>query len=154
FRSTGAVDDRIEIALTRGVPEFPADVSQGFVFDGDDVIGPVLLRDGELFGIAGECDNGRTAPEELGVLNGVTAQSTDTEYPHDTIRGESASIAEFLDSTVRCHTGIGQRREFLEFETPVHLDNIASRDGYEIGESAIGPESWPAHIGADVRVAD
>src|SRR5262245_51709740 len=154
LRSTGAVDDRIEVALTRRVPEFPADVSQGLVFDGDDVIGSVLLRDGELFGITGECDNGRTAPEELGVLNGVPAQSADTEHPHDSIRGEGASITEFLDSTISCHTSIAQWREFLEVEAPVHFDNRASRHGNEVGKSAKGSESWPAHIGADVRVAD
>src|SRR5262245_13007787 len=80
LRSTRAIDDRIEFALTRGVPEFLADVSRRLVFDADDMIGPVLLCDDELLGTTGKCDHGRAAPKELGVLNGVRAQSTDTEY--------------------------------------------------------------------------
>src|SRR5262249_25989085 len=76
--STCAIDDRIEFTLTRGIAEFLTDVGRGFALDVDDVIGPVLLRDGEFVGIASKCDHLRTAPEEFGVLNGVPAESADT----------------------------------------------------------------------------
>src|SRR5262245_57701323 len=154
LRGTCAIDDRIDVSLPRAGTELLTDVGRGFAFDVDDVIGPVLFRDGELVGIARERDHLRTAPEELGVLNGVPAEPADAEHPEDPIRGERAGVAEFLDPPVRCHTGIGQRSEFLEFETIVHLDEVASRDGDELGKPAVRTESGPAYVWANVCVSD
>src|SRR5262249_33618516 len=154
LRSTGAVDDRIELALPRGVPELLADGSRGLALDADDVVGSILLRDGEFLGIASKCDHRRTGPEELGVLNRVPAQASDAEHSEDPTRSERARVAQFLDPAVRRHARVGKRREFLEFETAVYLDEVACWDGDELGESAVGPEPWPAHVRADVGVAD
>src|SRR5262249_17209868 len=151
---TCAIDDRIDVSLPRGSTEFLTDVGRGFAFDVDDVIGAVLFRDGELGGIARERDHLCTAPEELGVLNGVPAESADAEHPEDPIPGECASVAEFLDPPVRSQTGIGQRSEFLEFETIVHLDEVASGDGDELGKSAVRTESGPAYVRANLCVSD
>src|SRR5262249_20025366 len=123
-------------------------------FDADDVVGPVLLCDGELFGIASKSDHRGPAPEELGVLNGVPAQASDAEHPEDPAWGECARVTEFLDPAIRRHARVGERREFLEFETAVYLDEVACWDGDELGESAVRPEPWPAHVRADVRIAD
>src|SRR5262245_45289570 len=54
---SGAVDDRIEIACPSGILEVLADVGRRLVFDADDVIGAILLGDGELGGIASEGDH-------------------------------------------------------------------------------------------------
>ena len=152
--STCAIDDRIEFTLPCASTEFLTDVGRGLAFDVDEVIGPVLFRDGELVGIASKRDHLRTAPEEPGVLNGVPAESADAEHPQDPIRGERASVAQFLDPPVRSHTGIGQRSEFLEFETIVHLDEVASGDGDEFSKSAVGTESGPAYVWANMCVSD
>src|SRR5262249_10631388 len=144
----------IEITLPRASTEFLTDVGRRLALDVDDVIGPVLFRDGELVGIASKRDHLRTAPEELGVLNGVPAESADAEHPEDPIRGGRASVAEFLDPPVRSQTGIGQRSEFFEFETFVHLDEVASRDGDELGKSAVRTESGPAYVRANLCVSD
>src|SRR5262249_50199030 len=117
--SACAIDDRIEVTLPRATTERLTDVGRGFAFDVDHVIGPVVFRDRESVGIASERDLLLTAAEELGVLNGVRAESADAEHPEDPIRGERAGVAEFLDPPVRSQTGIGQRSEFLEFETTV-----------------------------------
>jgi hypothetical protein len=154
LRSTGGVDDRIELALPRGVPELLADGSRGLALDADDVVCSILLRDGEFLGIASKCDHRRTAPEELGVLNSVPAQAPDAKHSEDPTRSERARVAQFLDPAVRRHARVGERCEFLEFETAVYLDEVACWDGDELGETAIGSESWPTHIWADVRVAD
>src|SRR5262249_61607219 len=108
----------------------------------------------ELVGIASKRDHLGAAPEELGVLNGVRAKSANAEHPEDPIRGESASVAEFLDSPVRSQTGIGQRGEFLEFETIVHLDDVARGDGDELGKPAVRTESGPAYVWANLCVSD
>src|SRR5262249_38437497 len=147
-------DDRIEITLPHATTEFLTDVGRGFAFDVDNVIGPVLFRDRELVGIARKRDHLRTAPEELGVLNGVAAKSPDTEHPEDPIRGERASVAELLDTPVRSQASIGQRSELLEFETTVHLDEVASGDGDELGKSPVRTESGPAYVWANVCVSD
>ena len=154
FWSTRAIDDRIDVSLTRGCTEFLTDVGWRLAFDVDDVIGPILFRDRELVGIASKRNYFRTAPEKLGVLNGVSAESANTEHPEDPIRGERASVAEFLDPPVRSHAGIGQRSELFEFEMIAHLDEVASRDGDELGKSAVRTESGPAHVGANVCVSD
>src|SRR5262249_29626113 len=126
---------------------------RGFALDVDNVIGPVLFRDRELVGIASKRDHLRTAPEELGVLNGVHAESADAEHPEDPIRGERASVAEFLDPPVRSQTGIGQRSEFLEFETIVHLDEVASGDRDEFSKSAVRTKPGPAYVWANLCVS-
>src|SRR5262249_5091370 len=113
-----------------------------------------LFRHRELVGIASKRDHLRTAPEELGVLNGVPAESADAEHPEDPIRGERAGVAEFLDTPVRSQTGIGQRSEFLEFETTVHLDEVASGDGDELGKPAVRTEPGPAYVRANLCVSD
>src|SRR5262249_24615718 len=61
---------------------------------------------------------------------------------------------EFLHAAIGCHPCVGERRELLELQAAVHLDQIASRDGDELRESAIGPEPWPTNVWADMRVAD
>src|SRR5262245_30447511 len=153
-RSPRAIDDRIEVTLPSASIEFLTDVGRGFALDVDDLIGPILFRDRELVGIARERDHFRTAPEELGVLNGVPAESADAEHPEDPIRDERASVAEFLDPAVRSQAGIGQRSEFLEFETTVHLDDVASGDGDELGKPPVRTESGPAYVWADLCVSD
>src|SRR5262249_20318680 len=94
------------------------------------------------------------APEELGVLHGVRAKPTDTEHPEDPIRGERAGVAEFLDPPVRSQTGIGQGSEFLEIETIVHLDEVASGDRDEFGKSAVRTKPGPAYVWANLSVSD
>src|SRR5262249_15287259 len=47
-----------------------------------------------------------------------------------------------------------ERREFLEFQTSLHLDGIASRNGKEFREASIRPKPWPADVGTNLRVAD
>ena len=152
--STCAIDDRIEITLPRASTEFLTDVGRGFAFDVDNVIGPVLSRDRELVGIASKRDDLRTASEELGILNGVPAESADAEHPEDSIWGERASVAEFLDPPEGSQTGIGQRSEFLEFKTFVHFDEVASGDGDEFGKSPVRTESGPAYVRAKLCVSD
>src|SRR5262249_38925093 len=154
LRGARAVDDRIDFTLTRGVAEFLANGGRGLALDADDVVGSILLRDGEFLGIASKCDHRRTAPEELGVLNSVRAQASDAEHSEDPTRSERARSEQFLDPAIRRHARVGERREFLEFETAVYLDKVACWDGDELGESAVRPEPWPAHVRADVGVAD
>src|SRR5262249_22620895 len=146
--------DRIDVSLTRASTEFLTDVGRGFAFDVGDVIGPVLFSDRELVGIASKRDDLRTAPEELGVLNGVHAESADAEHPEDPIRGERASVADFLDPRVRSQTGISQRSEFLESETIVHLDEVARGDGDDLGKPAVRTEPGPANVWANLCVSD
>src|SRR5262249_36042979 len=105
-------------------------------------------------GIASKRDHLGAAPEELGVRTGVHAESADAEHPEDPIRGERAGVAQFLDPTVRSQAGIGQRSEFLEFETTVHLDEVASGDGDELGKSPVRTESGPAYVRANLCVSD
>src|SRR5262249_15898867 len=82
------------------------------------------------------------------------AESPDAEHPEDPIRGERASVAELLDPPVRSHAGIGQRSEFFEFETLVHLDEVASGDGDELGKSPVRTEPRPTHVRANVCIPD
>src|SRR5262249_32122851 len=49
---------------------------------------------------------------------------------------------------------IGQRSEFFEFETIVHLDDVASGDGDELGKSAVRTESGPAYVWTNLCVSD
>src|SRR5262245_49552164 len=118
------------------------------------MIGSIVLRDSELVGIAGESDDLRTTSEQLGVLNGIPAESTDTQNPDHPTRAERASIAKFFHATEGCHTCIGERREFLEFQTTVRLHQIASRDGDELCKTSHRSESGPTHVGTNVRIAD
>src|SRR5262249_7686244 len=118
------------------------------------MIGSIVLRDSELVGIAGESDDLRTTSEQLGVLNGIPAESTDTQNPDHPTRAERASIAKVFHATEGCHTCIGERREFLEFQTTVRLDQIASRDGDELCKTSHRSESGPTHVGTNVRIAD
>src|SRR5262245_10800803 len=118
------------------------------------MIGSIVLRDSELVGIAGESDDLRTTSEQLGVLNGIPAESTDTQNPDHPTRAERASIAKFFHAAEGCHTCIGERREFLEFQTTVRLDQIASRDGDELCKTSHRSESGPTHVGTNVRIAD
>src|SRR5262252_1065491 len=112
---TRAVDDSVEITLPRGLAELLRNICRRLALDADNVISPVFLGDGEIVGIAVESDNRRAAPKELGVLDGIPAQSTDAENPEHPIGAERAGIAELLDAAIRCQTRIGERREFLEF---------------------------------------
>src|SRR5215831_16522307 len=66
------------------------------------MIGSIVLRDSELVGIAGESDDLRTTSEQLGVLNGIPAESTDTQNPDHPTRAERASIAKFFHATEGC----------------------------------------------------
>src|SRR5262249_43242080 len=49
---------------------------------------------------------------------------------------------------------VGQRSEFFEFETTVHLDEVASGDGDELGKSPVRAESGPAYVWANLCVSD
>src|SRR5262249_10852940 len=140
LRCTRAIDDRIELALTCGGGKFLANVGRGLALDADDVVGSIPLRYGEFLGIASKCDHRRNAPEELGVLNSVPSQASDAEHSEDPTCSERARVAQFLHPAVRRHARVGKRREFLEFETAVYLDEVACWDGDELGESAVRPE--------------
>src|SRR5262249_30406952 len=126
----------------------------GLVLDVDDMIGSIVLRDSELVGIAGESDDLRTTSEQLGVLNGIPAESTDTQNPDHPTRAERASIAKFFHATEGCHTCIGERRESVEFQTRVRLDQTASRGGDELCKTPPRSEPGPTHVGTNVRFAD
>ena len=115
LRGTRAIDDSVEVALARGIAELLRNICRRLVLDADNVIGPILLGDGEIVGIAVESDNRRAAPKELSVLDGIPAQSTNAENPKHPIGAERAGVAELLDTAIGCQTCIGERREFLEF---------------------------------------
>src|SRR5262245_44280122 len=104
--------------------------------------------------MTGESDDRRAASKKLGILNSVPAQSTDTENPEHSIWAEGASIAQFLDAAIGCHTCIGERRELLEFQPIVNLDQIASGNGYEFREAAVRSKPRPTHVRADMCIAD
>src|SRR5262249_54199701 len=48
----------------------------------------------------------------------------------------------------------GERRELLEFQPIVDLDQIASGNGYEFREAAVWSKPRPTHVGADMCIAD
>src|SRR5262245_4193525 len=56
-----AVDDGIKFTLASGLFQFGGDIGRGHARNVDDLICPVLLRDGEFVGIAGKSDDRRTA---------------------------------------------------------------------------------------------
>ena len=60
------------------------------------MIGPVVMCNRELVRIAGKSNDRRTTSKELGVLNGVSAQPTNTEDSDYAIWTESARIADGL----------------------------------------------------------
>src|SRR5262245_63789140 len=66
LRCAGAVDDRIELVLARGLLELLADIACRFPLDIDEVVSTILLRDWKLARIAGERDHGCTGAEQLG----------------------------------------------------------------------------------------
>src|SRR6516162_1800464 len=112
---TSAVDDGVEVTLPRGLAELLGNICRRLALDTDDVISPVFDGDGEIVGIAVESDNRSTTPKELGVLDGIPAQSTDAENPEHPIGAERAGVAELLEAAIGGQTRIGERREFLEF---------------------------------------
>src|SRR5262245_28066914 len=114
LRGARAVDDSVEVTLPRGLVELLGNIRRSLVLDADDVISPVFLGDGEIVGIAVERGNRSTTPKELGVLDGIPAQSTDAENPERPIRAERAGIAELLEAAIGGQTRIGERCQFLE----------------------------------------
>src|SRR5215472_8005430 len=115
LRGTRAVDDGVEVTLPRGLAELLGNIRQRLALDADSVISPVFLGDGEIVGIAVEGGNRSTTPKELGVLDGIPAQSTDAENPEHPIGAERAGVAKLLEAAIGGQTRIGERREFLEF---------------------------------------
>src|SRR6516225_412912 len=115
LRGTSAVNDSVEVTLPRGLAELLGNICRRLVLDADNVIGPILLGDGEIVGIAVESHNRRAASKELSVLDGIPAQSTDSENPEHPIGAERAGIAKLLEAAIGGQTRIGERREFLEF---------------------------------------
>src|SRR5262245_36861489 len=97
------------------LPELLRYICRRLALDADNVIGPVFLGDREIVGIAVESDNRRTTPKELSVLDGIPAQSTNSENPEHPIGAERAGVAELLEAAIGCQTCIGERCEFLEF---------------------------------------
>src|SRR5262249_34988963 len=91
--------------------------------------------------------------KELGVLNCITAQSTDAENPEHPIRAERARIAELLDTAIRCHACVGERGDLLECQMVGCMDQIASRHRHELRASTIRPEPGPTYVRADMRIA-
>src|SRR5262245_43981701 len=73
LRRPGAVYDGIKITLARRLSQFSGDIGRRHALDVDDLIGPVLFRDGEFVGIAGKSNDRRTTSKELCVLNGIPA---------------------------------------------------------------------------------
>src|SRR5262249_56935068 len=67
---------------------------------------------------------------------------------------EAAGIADLLDATIGGQPSIGERSELLEVQVLRDLDHVACRNWNIFREPTIGPEARPAHVGADVRVAD
>src|SRR5215469_16018611 len=115
LRGTRAVDDSVEVTLPRGLAKLLRNICRRLALDADNVIGPVFLGNGEIVGIAVESGNRRAAPQKLSVLDGIPAQSTDSENPEHTIGAKRAGIAELLEAAIGGQTRIGERREFLEF---------------------------------------
>src|SRR5262249_29420830 len=96
----GAVDDSVEVGSSRGLAELLADVGGRFTLVGDDVVGPVFLRDGELIEVAVESDH-RSAPSGgLGVRTALAAQPADAETADDPVRTECTRVAELLDAAI------------------------------------------------------
>lgn len=93
FRCTRAVNDRIHILLARGLLEFCRDRLRCLVFDDDNVVGAVLLGNGQLVNIARERDNLGTAAKQFRVLNCVRPQSANAKNTDDSARAERASVA-------------------------------------------------------------
>src|SRR5262249_58141677 len=152
--STGAVHDGVEITLACGLAKFRGNLLGALVPDANNVIGPVLLGHREFVGVAGEGDDPCATSEDLGILNRITAKSTDPKNSNHSVRAQRAGIAEFLDTSIGGQTRVGERREFLEFQTTLHLDGIASRDGKEFREASIRSKPGPAHVRTNLRVAD
>src|SRR5262249_50537785 len=106
LRGTRAVDDSIEVTLPRGLAELFRNICRRLALDADNVIGPVFLGNGEIVGIAVESGNRRAAPKELSVLDGIPAQSADSENSEHPM-GPSAPASELLDPAIGCQTCIG-----------------------------------------------
>src|SRR5262249_15095919 len=127
--STGAVNDGVEITLACGLAKFRGNVLGGFVPDANGVIGPVVLSHREFVGVAGEGDDSCATSEDLGILNRVTAKSTDPKNSDHSVRAQRPGIAEFLDTSIRGQTRVGERREFLEFQTTLPHGGTAAGGG-------------------------
>src|SRR5262249_40761906 len=153
FRRASTIDDRIELVLPSGLLQFLPDVTEGFALDADDMVGAIILCTGELVGIAGERDDGRPCPQQLGILTCESPEPPDTEHADPPIGPEPAGIADLLDAAIRREPCIRKRRELLEFQMLRDLDHITGRNRNIFREPAISAEARPAHVGADVRVA-
>src|SRR5262249_57943507 len=152
--SAHCIYDGIEIALTCGLDELRGNLLGGLIPDVNDVIGPVVLGHREFVGVAGERDDPSAASEQLGKLNRIRAKSTDPKNPDHAIRAQRPGIAELLDTSIAGQPRVSERREFLEFQTTLHLDGIASRNGNEFRAASIQPKPRPAYAGTNLRVAD
>src|SRR5215813_2016588 len=95
-----AIDDRIELVLSRGLLQLLADIASSLALDLDDVVGAIFLRDRKFVRIARERDDGRAGAEQLGILDRVSAEAADAKHADDPIGPESAGIADLLDATI------------------------------------------------------
>src|SRR5262249_18319735 len=95
-----------------------------------------------------------TGAKQLSVLNGISAETADAKHADHPIGPEPAGIANLLDAAIRRQPRVGERRELLELQMFRHFDHVARRNRNRFRKAAVGPKAGPAHIGADVRVAD
>src|SRR5215468_6249475 len=109
------------------------------------MIGAILRRYVEPVGVAIESDHLRAAPQELRVLDGVFAQSTDAKDAEDPVRAERTGIAELFDAAIGRESCVGERCQFFELQPTLNLDHIARWDGDELGKASHRSESGPAH---------
>src|SRR5262249_47181818 len=118
------------------------------------MVGTIFLCDGKFVRIAGERDDGCAGTKQLGVLDRIGAKATDTEHANHSIGAEPAGIAYLLEAAIGRQPCVSKGCKLLEFEVPLPPDDIACRNRNIFRESAIRAEARPAHIGADMCVAD
>src|SRR5262249_1009090 len=130
------------------------DIGRGLAPRADDVDSPVFFGDRALLRVSSDRDHPRTGTEKLGILDRIKAEAARAEYSHHPIGPESTGVEKLLDASVGRHAGVGERRELLELELLVDLDQISGRNGNELGESTVLAEAWPADVGTDLSIAD
>jgi hypothetical protein len=81
-------------------------------------------------------------------------ETANTEDPEHPVGAQRAGVTQLLDAAIRRQAGVGERRQLFELQMVVDLDQIASRNGQKLSESAIRPEPRPTHVGTNVRIAD
>src|SRR5688500_8904433 len=150
-----AIDYSVDLALAGGFAQFLANVIERLIFRTNDMIGSKVLGDGKLLRATGEGDDRRPRAEQLRVLDCVGTQAADSKNRHNAIRAQSASVAQLLDTPIRCHPRIRERGELLRLQigTLFDLNEVPGGNGQVFSVAAVWPEPRPLSMSADVRVA-